>query len=111
MSSVRHRDIWQRGLNFLPEATRGLSGLGFDAISNWPDWPAVPAIDLLVPAELSSVRFTVMKDTQPDGSIRVAIQMYRYRFLGLGAMRADGFLIAPGDNLRWFTERDTWEVT
>ena len=108
---MKHRDIWERGLTFLAESTRQLSTRGFDAISKWPEYPAAPNIDLRVPAELSSVRFTVMKDTQPDGSIRVAIQMYRHRFLCIGAMRADGFFISRGNIVRGFTEKDTWAVT
>ena len=108
---MKHRDIWELGLAFLPEATRQLSTLSFDAISQWPEYPKTPDVDLRVPEELSSVVFTLMKDTQPDGSIRVAIQMYRHRFLGIGAMRADGFFVSPGGVVRRFVEEDTWEVT
>ncbi len=108
---MKHRDIWQRGLAFFSETTRQLSTLGFETISKWPEYPKVPDVDLRVPAELSSLMFTVMKDTQPDGSIRVAIQMYRHRFLGIGAMHADGFFVSPGDSVRWFVEEDTWQVT
>ena len=111
MSSIKHRDIWAKGCEFLPVVTRRLAGLPFADIAKWPEWPDQPELDLETPSELSSVRFTVMKDTQPDGSIRVAIQMYRYRFLGIGAMRADGFFISPGGGVRWFTEQDTWAVT
>ena len=108
---MRHRDIWARGCVFLPEATRQLSALRFEDIAKWPEWPNEPDIDLRVPSELASIRFTVMKDTQPDGSIRVAIQMYRPLFLGIGSMRADGFFVSSGGNVRWFTEKDTWAVT
>ena len=108
---MKHREIWAKGCEFLPAATRRLAVLRFADIAKWPEWPGKPAVDLETPPELSSVRFTVMKDTQPDGNIRVAIQMYRYRFLGIGAMRADGFFISPENKLRWFTEKDTWEVT
>ena len=108
---MKHRDIWTRGCAFLPEATRQLAALRFEDISKWPEYPGKPYVDLRVPSELSDVQFTVMKDTQPDGSIRVTIQMYRYRFLGIGAMRADGFFVSPGGAVRWFTEKDTWAVT
>src|SRR2546430_9116344 len=108
---MKHRDIWRRGRAFLAEVTRRLSELDFDTIAKWPEYPKSPDIDFRVPAELSSVAFTVMKDTQPDGCIRVAIQMYRYRFLGIGAMAADGFFVSPTGNVRRFVEKDTWEVT
>ena len=108
---MRHRDIWAKGCEFLPAATRRLAGLRFAEIAKWPEWPEQPQVDLEAPPELSSVRFTVMKDSQADGSIRVAIQMYRHRFLGIGAMRADGFFISPEGGVRWFTDEDTWAVT
>src|SRR5258706_3842280 len=108
---MKHHDIWEHGLRFLAAATRQLSTLGFDVISKCPEYPSAPDVNLEVPAELSSVRFTVMKDTQPDGSIRVAIQMYRHRFLGIGAMRADGFFISRGNVLPEVTEQDALAVT
>jgi hypothetical protein len=108
---MKHRDIWAKGCEFLPAATRRLAELRFADIAKWPEYPSQPDVDLGAPQELSSVQFTVMKDTQPDGTIRVAIQMYRHRFLGCGSMHADGFFISPEGAVRWFTEEDTWEVT
>lgn len=108
---MKHREIWRLAREFLPAATRQLSTLNFDTISKWPEWPDIPTVDLGVPQHLSDVCFTVMKDTQPDGTIRVAIQMYRHRFLGIGAMKADGFFISPDGDVRLFTEKDEWEVT
>jgi len=108
---VKHHAIWRKATEFLPVATRRLSTLGFDVISKWPEYPGEPAVDLGAPQELSSVRFTVMKDSQPDGTIRVAVQMYRHRLLGIGAMKADGFFISSAGEVRWFTEADEWEVT
>ena len=52
-----------------------------------------------------------MKDTLPDGTIRVAVQLYRHRFLGIGSITADGFFVEPTGGVRRFTEEDTWDLT
>ena len=108
---MSRREIWRRGLAFLPEATRYLSALGFHTIAMWPEFPGTPNIDLQVPAELSSIGFYVMKDTQSDGSIRVAIQMRQHRFLGISMVQADGFFISRENLVRGFTKKDIWAVT
>ena len=35
------------------------------------------------------------RDMLPDGRIRVVVQAYFHRFLGIGTMTADGFIFAP----------------
>ncbi len=83
----------------------------YGQLAKWPEWPESPSIDLGIPAELSEYRFTVMKDTQPDKRIRIAIQIYRHRFLGIGQMTADGFFVSPDGEVERFTEKDVWAVT
>jgi hypothetical protein len=52
-----------------------------------------------------------MKETFPDGRIRIAIQCYRHFFLGSGSMFADGFVSSP-DGLRSdLTDQDFWDGT
>ncbi len=108
---MKHHDIYELAQRFLAETTQHLSTLGFDIISKWPEYPQAPDLDLRVPAELLSFQFTVMKDTQPDGSIRIAIQMYRHIFMGCGRMTADGFFISKDKIVRGLPEKDLWEVT
>ena len=88
-----------------------LSKLSYTEIAQWPEFPQTPNVQLQVPTELSDYKYTLMKDTQPDKSIRVAIQLYRNRFLGIGQMSADGFFVSPDGNRRKFTEKDVWAVT
>jgi hypothetical protein len=35
----------------------------------------------------------------PDGRVRVVVQAYRYRLLGVGTMTADGFIMSPDGSL------------
>ncbi|MBX3331818.1 MAG: hypothetical protein KF722_15530 [Nitrospira sp.] len=89
-----------------------LSKVPYAEIAQWPEYPKTPEeVGLYVPPELSDYKFTLMKDTQPDKSIRVAIQLYRHRFFGFGQMSADGFFIVPNETIRQFTERDVWAIT
>ena len=41
------------------------------------------------------VAVATYRDVLPDGRIRVVVQAYFHRFLGIGTMTADGFIIAP----------------
>ncbi|OQW56481.1 MAG: hypothetical protein BVN28_14050 [Nitrospira sp. ST-bin4] len=77
-----------------------LSKLSYAEIARWSEYPQAPDVELRVPNELSECKFTLMKDTQPDKSIRIAIQLYRHRFLGIGQVSADGFFIAPDGSVR-----------
>lgn len=102
-----------RAQEVLANEVARLSKLSYAEIAGWSEYPQTPNVELRVPNELSEYKFTftLMKDTQPDKSIRVAIQLYRHRFLGIGQMSADGFFIAPDGGVRRFTEKDIWAVT
>lgn len=108
---MSYREEWQLAESFLRNAVQRLSAIPRDEIALWPEWPAIPSLDLKVPATYSEFKFTPMKDTLPDGTIRVAIQMYRHRFMGIGSMTADGFFVEPNGVIRAFTEKDSWSVT
>ena len=100
-----------KATSFLQGLKRRIADLPRTEIETWPNWPAVPAFPLEVPSELSSYRFTVMKDTFPDGRIRIAIQCYRNLFLGIGSMSADGFVLSRDGSCSDLTEQDIWDVT
>ncbi len=104
-------ELTNRAQAHLSEAIERLSKMTYAELATWPEWPESPNIDLGIPAELSEYRFTVMKDTQPDKRIRIAIQLSRHRFLGIGQMTANGFFVSPDGAVERFTERDLWEVT
>lgn len=80
-------------------------------LETWPNWPEIPLFPVEVPSELSSYKFTIMKDSFPDGRIRIAIQCYRHFFLGSGSMSADGFVSSPDGSRSDLTEQDIWDVT
>lgn len=94
----------------LASETARLGRLTYAEIALWPDFPQTLNIHLEIPAELSEYKYGVMKDTLPDKSIRVAIQLYRHRFL-VSWMTADGFVVSPNGNIRKFTQEDIWAVT
>ena len=102
-------NVWAQEI--LASETARLARLVYAEIAQWPDFPHTLNIHLEIPEELSEYKFGVMKDTLPDKSIRVAIQLYRHRFLGIGWMTADGFVISPNGSLRKFTQEDIWSVT
>jgi len=108
---MRAREQWREARSFLRSAVERLKQIPRDEIAQWPEYPGVPPVDLAVPDVYASFRFTPMKDTLPDGTIRVAVQMYRHRFMGVGTMTADGFLIESSGTIRAFTEEDLWDVT
>ena len=108
---MKRAQLNARAQEVLASETNRLSKLSYAQIAEWPEFPQTPNDLLQIPSELSEYRYTLMKDTQPDNSIRVAIQMYRYQFLGMGQMTADGFFLAPDGTLRRFTEKDLWAVT
>ena len=108
---MKRSEVKELADKFLREATDKLSEISYETIQEWPEWPEKLDIDLGVPVELEKYSFGVMKDTQKDMSIRVAIQRYRYRFLGIGEMTADGFFKYPDGTEKRFTQEDIWEVT
>lgn len=108
---MSNREKWKEAKTVLRKITEHLSSLPVSEITQWPEWPQVPIIKLEIPEEYKSIKFTPMKDTLANGTIRVAVQMYKHHFLGIGSMSADGFYIEPNGSIRWFKEEDTWEVT
>lgn len=99
----RHADA------FLAASLARLRNLPLSVLAKWPNYPAVAPVDLQVPNELSSYTFTLMKDTLPTGEIRIAIQRYRHRFLGMGEMSANG--LAPDQSVRPLSDQDVWDLT
>ena len=104
-------ELDKRAEEVLGSEVHRLSKLSYAEIAGLAEYPETPNNELSIPAELSEYKFTLMKDAQSDDSIRVAIQLYRHRFLGIGRMSADGFFIYPDGRLRRFTEEDVWDVT
>jgi hypothetical protein len=49
------------------------------------------------------------RDTLPDGRIRVVVQAYFHRFLGIGTMTADGFIIAAEGSHTTVPQEMMWE--
>ena len=70
-------------------------------------------IDLRAPSDLleEKCKFSLMKDTLPDGAIRVAVQFSRYRIFGISEMSVDGFVVSPEGIVRGLSERDGWDLT
>ena len=97
--------------SFLQEAVARLATLSYSELSSWPDWPDVPDSGVVAPDQLAAYIYTVMKDSRPDGSIRIAIQRYRNIRGPLGEMVAEGFFIHSDGEIVWMVESDKWEVT
>jgi hypothetical protein len=57
------------------------------------------------------VAVTTYRDKLPDGRIRVVVQAYFHRFLGIGTMAADGFIIAPDGTISPVPQEMMWEFT
>jgi hypothetical protein len=108
---VTSQDIKRHADAFLAASLAPLRNLPFSVLAKWPDYPAEAPVDLQVPSELSSYTFTLMKDTLPTGEIRIAIQRYRHRFLGIGEMTANGFAAAPDGSVRPLSDQDVWDLT
>jgi hypothetical protein len=99
-----------RAEDFVQASLSLLRSVPFERIARWPDYPGRPDIDLKVPSELAKYTFTLMKDTLPNGDIRVGIQCYRQRIIG-GQMMADGFVVSPDGKIRPLSEEDLWDLT
>jgi hypothetical protein len=53
-----------------------------------------------------------MKDTFPDGAIRVAVQYSRLRCFGIMTdMEVEGFIISADGAVRELSEKDRWDLT
>jgi hypothetical protein len=57
------------------------------------------------------VAVAIYRDALPDGRIRIVVQVYFHRFLGIGTMTADGFIIAPDDTRTPVPQDMMWEFT
>ena len=55
------------------------------------------------------VAVATYRDLLPDGRIRVVVQAYFHRFLGIGTMTADGFIIAPDSSRSAVPQEMMWE--
>ena len=49
------------------------------------------------------------RETLPDGRIRIVVQAYHHRFLGIGTITADGFIIARDGTRAEIPEEMMWE--
>jgi len=49
------------------------------------------------------------RDALPDARIRIVVQAYHHRFLGIGTMTADGFIIAADGTRTPVPEEMMWE--
>jgi hypothetical protein len=49
------------------------------------------------------------RDSLPDGRIRIVVQAYFHRILGIGTMTADGFIIAPDNTRSPVPQEMMWE--
>ena len=108
---MNKRELQLKARSFLQVAKDRIAALPRAEIEAWPNLPGIPSFSLEVPPELSSFQFTLMKDALRDGRIRIAIQCYRYRFLGFGWMTADGFALLPDGSRSELTQQDIWDVT
>ncbi len=105
-------DLKRSADSFMADCLERLRKVPFSDIASWPEYPAVPPVPLNVPEELSSYTFTLMKDTLPTGEVRIAIQRYRSRLLGITAeMTANGFVATPNGLTRPLSEQDIWDLT
>ena len=57
------------------------------------------------------VAVATYRDGLPDGRIRVVVQAYFHRFLGIGTMTADGLIIAPNGTRDSVPEEMMWDFT
>jgi len=55
------------------------------------------------------VAVAIYRDSLPDGRIRVVVQAYFHRFLVIGTMIADGFVIAPDGTHTSVPQAMMWE--
>jgi len=110
---MNKRELQLKAESFLQVTKDRLAALPRAEVETWPDWPGIPPFSLEVPQDSSALKFTftLMKETFSDGRIRIAVQCYRYRFLGMGWMFADGFILSPDGCRSNLTEQDIWDVT
>ena len=101
---------WNRAKEHALAAIAELSSRSYSDLAGLQE-PIVEDHDFHVPSELSKCQFTLFKDTQSGGRLRIAVQVYRHYILGIGRMWADGFFVDQDSKIDRFTERDTWDFT
>ena len=57
------------------------------------------------------VPVAIYRDSLPDGRIRIVVQAYFHRILGIGTMTADGFIVASDNTRSPVPEEMMWEFT
>ena len=109
---MKSADTIAQGNRFLCDAVDRLKGLPFSDLAVWPEYPEISSVDLRIPATLSQYIFTLMKDTLPDGQIRIALQR-RQRYAGRGTRKIviEGFVIASDGISRTLNQREVWYLT
>jgi|SRR5579863_5900950 len=106
------RDLKRSADRFMVDCLDPLREAPFSDISSWPEYLAVRPMPLDVPEVLSNYTFTLMKGTLPTGEIRVAIQRYRSRLLGITAeVTANGFVLAPNRATQPLNQQEIWDLT
>ena len=76
-------------LQVAQQRATALRPLAFAELAELP-----PTHDETVPIKESQIAVCTYRDTLPNGSIRIVVQAYLNRFLGIGTMTADGLIIA-----------------
>jgi hypothetical protein len=110
---MKATEIRQRAARFVEATVLRLKSEPFSTLRQWPDYPAIPEIDLQVPEELRDQKcvFTVMKDTLPNGDVRVAVQYARHRYLGMSDMAVSGFIISADGTQKELSKKDRLDLT
>jgi hypothetical protein len=104
-------EVRRRADRFLLEAVTQLRSKSFAALQAIPEWPESTKLNLGVPTDLLSQKctFSLMKDTLPDGTVRIVIQYHRPGIIG--EMTAEGFIAAADGTFRELSEQDHWDLT
>jgi hypothetical protein len=55
------------------------------------------------------IQVATYRDVLPDGRLRIMVQAYLHRFLGIGSITADGFIIAADGVLSQVPQEMIWE--
>jgi hypothetical protein len=83
-----------------------LRQLSFDEVSALPE-----RLDESETVHDREVSVAVWRDILTDGRIRVVVQAYFHRILGIGTMAADGFIIATDGTRTPVPQEMLWEFT
>ena len=108
---MSHADAQAYADRFLKAAVLRLKSLTFFEFSAWPDYPGISSFELRTPANLSQFTFTLMKDTLPNGEIRIVLQRRRHPLTGTYNTVVDGFAVAPNGTSRALREQEVWYLS